>query len=275
MIETTLAYLARDILYETEKPYLAEFVVEEREDVKKTNYVLSEEPMTIHAIGPSDNFDLDTSGFCVINETINLQAEDALTKPEVVEPTYLKELEAILSKRFPEYRRLEPVEFVVRKRDERFPSNTPAIVSHQQPACLPHSDYTVHGAMLALEDAFPGQGEYFAGKEFDMINVWRPLTGPNDDWPLAVCDYISIDLENDIRSADRVNVDRIGENQLLHPNKKHRWYYIKGQQPDNLFVFRNIDSTGKRARAFHCAFYNSHAQGPPRQSCEARFVAFR
>lgn len=29
------------------------------------------------------------------------------------------------------------------------------------------------------------------------------------------------------------------------------------------------------AGAFHCSFFNSLSQGPPRQSCEARFVAFR
>lgn len=78
-------------------------------------------------------------------------------------------------------------------------------------------------------------------------SVWRRLIGPNDDWPLAVCDYTSLDADKDIVIADRLNVNRIGENQLLHPNRRHRWYYIKGQQPENLLVFRNIDSTGQRA----------------------------
>jgi hypothetical protein len=47
--------------------------------------------------------------------------------------------------------------------------------------------------------------------------------------------------------SDLLHVDRIGENQLLHPNKQHRWYYVKGQQPEELLVFRNVDSTGQRA----------------------------
>lgn len=99
--------------------------------------------------------------------------------------------------------------------------------------------------------------------------------GPNDDWPLAVCDYMSIDPKNDIISADRLHKDRIGENQLLFPSEKHRWYYVEGQQTCDLLVFRNIDSTGRRARSFHAAFFNPHSRGVPRQSCEARFVAFR
>lgn len=78
-------------------------------------------------------------------------------------------------------------------------------------------------------------------------SVWRPLIGPNDDWPLAVCDYTTIDVENDIISADRLHHNRVCENQLLFANEKHRWYYVKNQQPHNLLVFRNTDSSGQRA----------------------------
>lgn len=275
MIKTTLQYLARDKLYEIEKPYRAEFDIEETGNVKSTNHIFAIEPVVIHAIQPSDNFELDKNGFCVLDEKISLDVHAALTTPDSVESAYLQELEVILSRRFPEYKRLEPVEFVVRKRDERFPSAIKAIVSHEQPASLAHSDYSVQGSKLALRDAFPGQEKYFEGRDYDIINVWRSLTGPNDDWPLAVCDYKSIDIENDVVLSDRIHVDRIGESQLLHPNKRHRWYYIAGQQPNNLIVFRNTDSTGRRPRSFHCAFFNPGSHSPPRQSCEARFVAFR
>jgi hypothetical protein len=151
------------------------------------------------------------------------------------------------------------------------------VITHEQPARITHSDYSVDGAMLQLRDSFPNQEEYFEDKEFDMIksettsylvdseyhyavlcaangcrdSVWRPLLGPNDDWPLAVCDYTSIDPQNDIISADRLHKDRVGENQLLFPSKKHRWYYIEGQQTCDLLVFRNIDSTGRRASKFY------------------------
>ncbi|KAI1408049.1 putative CmcJ-like methyltransferase [Hypoxylon sp. FL1857] len=275
MVDTTLQYLARDKLYEIEKPYSAEFEVGEHDGIQKTNYILSTETVTIHPIEPLDNFELSRNGFCVINEETHVNESEALKCPEVVEAAYLNQLKSILARRFPEYTRLEPLEVVVRKRDPRFPSNELAIITHEQPACLTHSDYSVHGALLQLESSFPGQEKYFENREFDMINVWRPLVGPNDDWPLALCDYTSIEPERDIIAADRLHVDRIGENQLLFPSKQHRWYYIKAQQPQNLLVFRNTDSTGRRAKAFHAAFFNPHSRGPPRQSIEARFVAFR
>jgi len=133
---------------------------------------------------------------------------------------------------------------------------------------------------------------------FQRNSVWRPLIGPNDDWPLALCDYTSIDTEHDITVADLLHVNRVGENQLLYRNEQHKWYFIEGQQLDDLMVFRNVDSTGRRAskhrdyslniyekriifadlvlaEAFHCAFFNPHSQSVPRHSCEVRFVAFR
>jgi hypothetical protein len=47
--------------------------------------------------------------------------------------------------------------------------------------------------------------------------------------------------------ADLLYYNRVGENQLLHHNAKHRWYYIPDQRPEDLLVFRNTDSTGNRA----------------------------
>jgi len=165
--------------------------------------------------------------------------------------------------------------FQVRERHKQFPSEQTAITKHEQPACVAHSDYSVRGAILQLKSSFPGQEKYFEDKEFDMINVWRPLIGPNDDWPLAVCDYSSINIGKDVTPADRLFEDRLGENQLLFHSEQHKWYYIEKQETQDLLVFRNTDSTGQRARSFHAAFYNSASHSPPRQSCEARFVAFR
>lgn len=79
-----------------------------------------------------------------------------------------------------------------------------------------------------------------------LPSVWKPLVGPNNDWPLALCDYSTIQ-PSDVVPADVLHVDRITENQLLHPNDQHRWYYVENQQHNDLIVFRNTDSTGKRA----------------------------
>ena len=115
-IDTTVQYLARNKLYETEKPYAADFEVNEEAGAQKTNHIFSTQRVWINTIEAPDDFDINTHGFCVIKAKTDLKPEDALKKPEEVEAAYLNEVKAILHKRFPEYSRLEGIDFVVSAR---------------------------------------------------------------------------------------------------------------------------------------------------------------
>lgn len=119
MVATTLRYLARDDLWEKEKPYAADFQLDKSLGHKPTNYITSDEPMLVTAIEPEDRFDLDIHGFCTIKAKTSLRAEDALTQTEEVESVYFAEIEAVLCKHFPVYKRWEPMEFVVSKYHDR------------------------------------------------------------------------------------------------------------------------------------------------------------
>lgn len=83
---------------------------------------------------------------------------------------------------------------------------------------------------------------------FRPCSVWRPLKEPSDDWPLAMCDYTTIDKENDILLNDAIRRDRVEEICVLHHNEAHKWYYLKDQGVDDLMVFRNADSHGEKPR---------------------------
>ncbi|KAF2107101.1 hypothetical protein BDV96DRAFT_309340 [Lophiotrema nucula] len=108
-----------------------------------------------------------------------------------------------------------------------------------------------------------------------MINVWRVLVGPNDDWPLAMCDFQSVNTQDDVLTNDCLHYNSVGENQILHPNPAHTWYYLSDQTETEPFVFRNAASRGNRACAYHASVENPSSKGPPRQSIEVRVVAFR
>ncbi|KAI8949996.1 putative CmcJ-like methyltransferase [Xylaria longipes] len=271
MLETKVRYLARDDLYRVEKPYSADFAVDEQSGAKRSNMITTDRHVQVVPVTSRDVFDINLNGFCI---DTNLTLEEALERPEEAELEYQAELELILHKHFPEYTRFEGLDFVVRRRHPDYPSEKVQLVNYQQPATVAHSDYTPEGAIEQLKGSFPGQEAHFLDKEYDMINVWKPLVGPNNDWPLALCDYSSIH-PSDITQADVLHADRITENQLLHPNDQHRWYYVENQQPNDLIVFRNVDSTGKRAVGFHAAIPNPSSTEPPRSSVEVRFVAFR
>lgn len=57
-----------------------------------------------------------------------------------------------------------------------------------------------------------------------------------------------MDVDNDVMPNDCLYEAGVGENWLLHANKNHQWYYMSGQEEDNLIVFRNTDSEGVLSR---------------------------
>ncbi len=103
----------RDDKYNTEKPYEVELEIEERDGVRKSNLVLANMPVTISPIESLDAFQLNVHGFCILQETLELDPDAALRSPEDVERSYFDSLVEILHRRFPEYKRIEPFELTV------------------------------------------------------------------------------------------------------------------------------------------------------------------
>lgn len=118
---------------------------------------------------------------------------------------------------------------------------------------------------------FPGREQYYSDRDFDLLkyiilcaihrdsndtadlvlsSVWRVIKGPNNDWPLALCDHQSIDFGADVLPNDVLHKDHIGENEILHKASGHAWYYLSDQIIEDLIVFRNTDSRGVRPRTY-------------------------
>jgi hypothetical protein len=107
--------------------------------------------------------------------------------------------------------------------------------------------------------------------------VWRPIRGPLQDAPLAVCDAGSV-APGDLVPADLVYRDRVGETYGVKFNPEHRWYYVSDMQPDEALLLKCYDSaTDGRARfAPHTAFEDPTAPADklPRESIELRTLVF-
>lgn len=86
-----------------------------------------------------------------------------------------------------------------------------------------------------------------------LISFWRVLKGPSNDWPLAVCDYRSIDVEHDTIANDIVVAHGSGsiENALLHFNQQHEWFYKSDMNTDDVIIFRQVDSSGSMPSEAH------------------------
>jgi hypothetical protein len=62
------------------------------------------------------------------------------------------------------------------------------------------------------------------------------------DWPLAVCDARTVNLERDCIALDVVSRDFYTENYQLYPNDNYKWYYLNNQKADEVMIFRQTDT---------------------------------
>nr|CCB84778.1 CmcJ protein [Streptantibioticus cattleyicolor NRRL 8057 = DSM 46488] len=164
--------------------------------------------------------------------------------------------------------------------------------SYQSPHLRVHVDQSPRSAWarVAGHDGAPR-----AFRRFQIVNVWRPLVGPVRNYPLALCDYRSLDLTADLVPT-RLRFpawlkDR--ENYSVRHNPAHRWYYWGSLTPDEVVLFKCYDSAsrglaplgGEAARSGlldvaglspHTAFYDETAAGTGhlRTSLEMRALVF-
>ena len=75
-------------------------------------------------------------------------------------------------------------------------------------------------------------------KRFQIINLWRPIGRPAYDWPLAVCDYGSIDYKKDLVPSTLKYPDRDGETFNVAFNPNHRWKYLRGMEPEEFVLIK-------------------------------------
>jgi len=147
----------------------------------------------------------------------------------------------------------------------------------RQPAREVHVDQTVKSGPQRVRDLLPAEAEELLRGRVQIINLWRPIRGPVQDAPLAVCDALSV-APDDLVASDLVYRDRIGETYSVTYSPAHRWFYLSAMTPDEALLLKCFDSrTDGRARfAPHSAFTDPTAppDAPPRESIELRTLVF-
>jgi hypothetical protein len=145
-----------------------------------------------------------------------------------------------------------------------------------------HNDYTeASGPKRKLEILAAAGRRDLADRRVAFVNLWRPIVGPVQDNPLAVCDARSVapaDLvATDIHhfGEDDLSVPRhSGQIQSVRYNPGHRWFYVSEMRPDEFLLLKCYDSRADgRARFMpHTGFRNPAcpAEFVPRESIEAR-----
>ena len=146
----------------------------------------------------------------------------------------------------------------------------------QEPVKVAHNDYTLKSGPQRVRDLLPDEADALLKNRFAVINVWRPIRGPVQESPLAVCDAQSMVQDDFVKHVLKYR-DRDGEVYSVAYNPNHRWYYIPNQQKEEVLLLKCYDSDGRRARfTAHSAFEDpsSPPDAAPRESVEVRTLVF-
>jgi hypothetical protein len=118
-------------------------------------------------------------------------------------------------------------------------------------------------------------------RRFTQFNIWRAISPPPQDVPLAVCDARSV-APDDLVIGDAVfdyndRPEWSAESTLVRANAAHRWAYFSTMTRDEALVFVCKDSDPLQPQNVpHCAFDDPScpAGSLPRMSIEMRAMAF-
>jgi hypothetical protein len=146
------------------------------------------------------------------------------------------------------------------------------------PVQMVHNDYTDKSGPQRVRDLLPAdEAEARLKHRFVEINVWRPIKGPVQAWPLALADARSI-APADVIPCDLIYADRTGEILYGIYNPNHRWNYFPRMERHEAALIKCYDSLrdGRARFSLHTAFEDptTPENAPPRESIEIRALAF-
>jgi hypothetical protein len=141
-----------------------------------------------------------------------------------------------------------------------------------------HNDYTAKSGPRRVRDHLQlGDAEEALNHRFAEINVWRPIRGPVESSPLAVCDARSI-APDDFVPCDLIYPDKVGETYRFKHNPNHRWFYFPQMERNEAILLKCYDSKedGRARFTAHTAFEDatSAPDAAARESIEVRALIF-
>ncbi|ESK90000.1 hypothetical protein Moror_7930 [Moniliophthora roreri MCA 2997] len=238
------------------------------------NYELVKHTLPIENVrGKEDTFTLDNSGFQFVK---HISAHKAFNDDAEIEKEYYPESVELL-KKITGASKVVLFDHTLRHRREGDDGYDP---KSRGPASLVHVDQTPLAAHNRVRRHLPeDEAAERLKHRFQIINLWRPISHPALDWPLAVCDYHSVNQKEDLAPVELVYPDRVGETFGVKYNPEHKWKYLRGITPEEVILIKCYDSIEDGSVAVftpHTGFEDpSTPEGSPfRESIELRALVF-
>ena len=223
---------------------------------------------------------LDREGFRLVSHKSAISDFDGIELDPVANATYMEELSLLLT------RETGASQVIAlggaKQRFSESATDKLAPLVNAKPARYPHADNTdasSRGQIKMFVETVAGL-DMGAFSRFALYNLWRCVSPPPQDCPLAVCDARSIASSDEVPVTAVTMVHGIGE--VRHDTTSytyspdHRWYYFPDMGQDEMIIFKTHDTDVNRARRVaHTAFDDPNCPPGtlPRASVEARILA--
>ncbi|PVH88887.1 methyltransferase CmcJ [Cadophora sp. DSE1049] len=281
-VTALLNYLQKLELYKHEKPF--EILMDIPEDAKDQRHFNTKFEAREHIVRDmrisSEDFNLDKNGFTVHKFPSCLDTQGTVDRKRV-EEQYLPEVEKLIRDNVIGVDQVFFFEWRLRGGDiqinvgDRVDMND--FAQWISPAQVAHVDQSPSAVLNRVQLHMKEQAEYLLQGRVRIINVWKPLENPVEDFPLAVCDSRTMDLD-DLVECDHIRKKFTGATLYIHFNPGQKWYYLSQQKPNEALMLKIFDSQegieGKRCP--HSAFkHPKYQEGlPKRKSIEVRALVF-
>jgi hypothetical protein len=224
--------------------------------------------------------DLDREGFVLVEHISSVEDFDLIQEDPDVDAVYIAEMTQLLAQ-------VTGATQVImlgggKKRYGESASDKLESLPNGKPARYPHADNTDESSdeqIQMIGAAVPGL-DLSRFSRIALYNMWRPVSLPPQDFPLAVCDARTVAAADEVtinaitveKAAGEIRHDTTG----YRHNPAHAWHYYPDMTRDEVIIFKAHDTDVARARRVpHSAFTDSTCVDgvPTRASVEMRALA--
>ncbi|KAH7409369.1 methyltransferase CmcJ [Cadophora sp. MPI-SDFR-AT-0126] len=226
-VTTSLNFLQRLDLYKHEKPF--EILMDIPKDAPDQRHFNTKFEAREHIIRDMrichEAFTLDKNGFTVRKFHSSFDTEGTIDRKRV-EEFYLPEVEKLIRENVAGVDQLFFFEWRLRGGDVQINEGDRLDINDFAqwitPAQVVHVDQSPSAVLNRVQLHMKEEAEYLLQGRVRIINVWKPIESPVEDFPLAVCDSSSMELD-DLVECDYIRKKVTGATLYAHFNPNQKW----------------------------------------------------
>lgn len=245
------------------------YVEQPPEGQPQRNFSDIEVPVTIDDIrGQEHIFTLDQNAFEALKDISS--AEHDFDDDAHIKKAYYPEVEKLILDNVPGANRVLLFDHTIRR------ANPDA---KRAPVTRVHIDQTPASSEARVRHHLPDEADTLLQSRYRIINVWRPINGAVQSYPLGFADSSSV-RDEDLVGIEHRYPDRNGETAGVKHSESQKWYYWSGMTNEERLLLKCFDSDEVvrqiGGRVPHTAFVDPRSPegGRPRESIEVRALVF-